>query len=58
MAKVALPIGVNEYEPGLNPLPSAARDIEAMQAVLLNPEIDGFAETDVIALKNPDSRSP
>ena len=54
MTKVALLIGVSEYEPGLNPLPSAARDIEAMQAVLLNPEIGGFAETDVIALKNPD----
>ncbi len=54
MAKVALLIGVSEYEPGLNPLPGATRDIEAVQAVLLHPEMGGFAETDVIALKNPD----
>lgn len=54
MVKVALLIGVSEYEPGLNPLPAAIRDIDAMQQVLVNPEIGGFAETDIVVLKNPE----
>jgi len=53
MAKVALLIGVSEYERGLNPLPSAVKDVEAMQQVLVNPEIGEFAEADVVVLKNP-----
>jgi len=53
MAKVALLIGVSEYEPELNPLPSAVKDVEAMQQVLVNPEIGEFAEADVVVLKNP-----
>ncbi|MBC1237558.1 caspase family protein [Nostoc sp. 2RC] len=53
MAKVALLIGVSEYEPGLNPLPSAVRDVEAMQQVLLHPEMGCFTETDIMVLKNP-----
>lgn len=53
MAKVALLIGVSEYEPGLNPLPAAVKDVEAMQQVLLHPEIGGFTETDIMVLKNP-----
>ncbi len=53
MAKFALLIGVSKYElePNLNPLPAAVRDVEAMQKVLLHPEIGGFTET--IVLKNP-----
>ncbi|MBE8968709.1 ABC transporter substrate-binding protein [Nostocales cyanobacterium LEGE 12452] len=51
MAKVALLIGVSEYEPGLTPLPAAAKDIEAIQRVLENPEIGGF--DDVKVLLNP-----
>ncbi|ODG99286.1 ABC transporter substrate-binding protein [Nostoc sp. KVJ20] len=51
MAKVALLIGVSEYEPGLNPLPAATKDVEAMQRVLLHPEIGGF--DDVTLLLNP-----
>ena len=54
MAKVALLIGVSEYEPGLNPLPAAVKDLDAMREVLLDPEIGGFAEHDVTLLKNPD----
>lgn len=57
MAKVALLIGVSEYEPGLNPLPAAVKDIEAMQELLLNPEIGSFAEPDVIVLKNPERQA-
>ncbi|MEH1958516.1 MAG: caspase family protein [Nostoc sp.] len=51
MAKVALLIGVSEYEQGLNPLPGAVKDVEAMRRVLVNPEMGGFAEAEV--LKNP-----
>ncbi|MEH2397898.1 ABC transporter substrate-binding protein [Nostoc sp.] len=51
MAKVALLIGVSEYEPGLTPLPAATKDVEAMRQVLENPEIGGFDK--VIPLKNP-----
>lgn len=52
MAKVALLIGISEYEPGLNPLPSAVKDVEAMRRVLVNPEMGGFAVTDITVLKN------
>ncbi len=51
MAKVALLIGVSEYEPGLTPLPAATKDVEAMQRVLLHPDIGGF--DDVTLLINP-----
>ncbi len=52
MAKVALLIGVSEYEPGLNSLPAAANDVEAMRRVLQHPEIGGFDR--VTPLQNPD----
>lgn len=52
MAKVALLIGVSEYEPGLNPLPAAVEDVEAMRRVLVHPEMGDFAEADVTVLKN------
>lgn len=45
MTKKALLVGVSEYEQGLNPLPSAVRDVEAMQRVLQHPSVCGFAET-------------
>ena len=54
MAKVALLIGVSEYEPGLNPLPAAVKDIKAIQEVLLDPKIGGFTGSDITSLKNPD----
>ncbi|BAY82873.1 hypothetical protein NIES267_23580 [Calothrix parasitica NIES-267] len=53
MAKIALLIGVSEYQPGLNPLPSAVRDVEAMREVLVNPEMGGFTDSNVTVLKNP-----
>ena len=53
MAKVALLIGVSEYEPGLNGLPSALKDVTAMQEVLTNPEMGAFANSDVTVLQNP-----
>jgi hypothetical protein len=53
VAKVALLIGVSEYQPGLNPLPGSVLDVDALREVLVHPEMGGFAETDVFILKNP-----
>lgn len=53
MAKVALLIGVSEYKSGLNPLPKAVNDVEAMQRVLAHPEMGDFAEANITVLKNP-----
>ncbi|XZF61185.1 MAG: caspase family protein [Gloeotrichia echinulata DVL01] len=55
MAKIALLIGISEYEPGLTPLPSAVKDVEAMRRVLVNPDMGGFAAEDVTVLKNSGS---
>ncbi len=52
MAKIALVIGVSDYEPGLNPLPGAVRDVEAMRRVLQQAEVGGFDE--VKTLSNPE----
>lgn len=52
MVKVALLIGVSEYEQGLKPLPRAARDVEAMQRVLQHVDMGGFAEVDITVLIN------
>ncbi|HYX15877.1 MAG TPA: substrate-binding domain-containing protein [Nostoc sp.] len=51
--KVALLIGVSEYEPDLNALPGSVKDVDAMQRVLVNPEMGEFAETNITVLKNP-----
>ena len=53
MAKVALLIGVSEYEPGLNSLPGAVMDVDAMQQVLQHPDVGEFAPSDITVLKNP-----
>lgn len=53
MAKIALLIGVSEYEPGLEKLPSAVNDVTAMQQVLTNPNMGEFADADVTVLPNP-----
>lgn len=34
MAKIALLIGVSEYQAGFTPLPKASQDLEAMQRAL------------------------
>ncbi|MDF5739561.1 MULTISPECIES: caspase, EACC1-associated type [unclassified Nostoc] len=57
MAKLALLIGVSVYEPGLNPLPSAVRDVEAVYEVLLHPEIGEFAASDILRLENPERQA-
>ena len=53
MTKLALLIGVSDYKPGLNPLPAALKDVEAMQQVLQNPQAGGFDKVEI--LTNPDS---
>lgn len=50
MAKIALLIGVSEYEPGLNPLPATVKDVEAMGRVLADSEKGDFT---IQVLKNP-----
>jgi formylglycine-generating enzyme required for sulfatase activity len=57
MRKVALLIGVSEYEPGLDGLPAAVRDVVAMQQVLANPAMGEFAEADITLLQNPDRQT-
>ena len=52
MIKIALLIGGSEYKPGLNPLPKALKDIEAMQRVLQDQGMGGFDQ--VRTLANPD----
>jgi uncharacterized caspase-like protein len=52
MKKVALLIGMSEYQPGLNPLPGAVRDMAAMQRVLQHSDMGGFDEVKTLA--NPD----
>jgi len=49
--KVALLIGVSEYEAGLSPIPTAVNDVKAMQRVLQNSHLGGF---EVKTLENPD----
>jgi hypothetical protein len=53
MAKVALLIGVSEYQAGLNPLPGAVKDVEAMQRVLKHPEMGEFDEVKTLANPEP-----
>jgi len=55
MSRIALLIGVSEYLPGLNPLPAAVKDVEAIERVLKDPEMGNF---DLVkALTNPDRQS-
>ncbi|AKG20671.1 caspase, EACC1-associated type [Calothrix sp. 336/3] len=49
--KIALLIGVSEYDHGLDPLPGATNDVDALERVLKNPEIGGFDI--VVPLQNP-----
>lgn len=52
MAKVALLMGVSQYEEGLSPLPSAEQDVAAMHQVLTDAEMGGFEVAQI--LTNPD----
>lgn len=48
MDKLALLIGVSQYEKGFSALPAAAKDVEAMQKVLEDQKIGGFKVTSLI----------
>jgi len=50
MAKIALLVGVSEYLPEFDNLPSTLKDVEAMKEVLGNSEMGGF--DDIKVLKN------
>lgn len=57
MAKIALLIGVSEFNShDLDPLPKSSADLEAMKEVLIDPELGGFAESDITVLKNPNKQ--
>ncbi|BAY09804.1 caspase, EACC1-associated type [Calothrix sp. NIES-2098] len=53
MAKLALLIGISEYQPGLNALPGAVQDVKAMQRVLQHSDMGDFADADITVLQNP-----
>lgn len=53
MAKLALAIGVSDYEPGLTPLPGAISDVEAMRRVLQHPDLGGFDDVKTLSNPNP-----
>ncbi|MDJ0773362.1 MAG: EAL domain-containing protein [Mastigocoleus sp. MO_167.B18] len=53
--KVALLIGVSEYESGFTSLPGAIKDVKAMQRVLQDSKIGGFNEVKILV--NPDVQS-
>ncbi len=52
--KIALLIGVSEYEPGLSKLPAAVKDVEAMQRILQHKEMCGFDKVEILI--NPDAQ--
>ncbi|HEY9618944.1 MAG TPA: caspase family protein [Crinalium sp.] len=52
MAKVALLIGVGDYDGGLPSLPGTQADLQTMQRVLQKPDVGGFDVVDL--LPNPD----
>ncbi|KYC44075.1 hypothetical protein WA1_02730 [Scytonema hofmannii PCC 7110] len=54
MRKLALLIGVSEYEPDLTSLPAARKDVEAVKQVLEHPDMGEFSE--VRCLINPDTQ--
>lgn len=49
MGRYALLVGISNYT-HLKPLPSAVKDVDALRQVLINPQIGGFAESDVLVL--------
>ena len=53
MKKLALLIGVSEYEYELNSLLGSLKDVDAMQRVLQHPEMGDFPPDNIKVLKNP-----
>jgi formylglycine-generating enzyme required for sulfatase activity len=56
MGRYALLVGVSNYGADFTALPSAVKDVRALQRVLLNPDIGGFFDTDVTALVDCDQQ--
>jgi hypothetical protein len=56
MGRYALLVGVSNYGADFTALPSAVKDVRALQRVLLNPDIGGFFESDVTALVDCDQQ--
>jgi WD40 repeat protein/uncharacterized caspase-like protein len=54
MRKIALLVGVSDYESELSQIPSACKDVEAIKQVLEHPDIGEFNE--VHSLLNPDTQ--
>jgi hypothetical protein len=52
MAKIALLIGVSEYQAGFTPLPKVRQDLEAMHRALQDHQTEGFDQIKV--LRDPD----
>ena len=52
MRKLALLIGVSKYDPDFDALPSAVRDVKAVQKILKDPCIGQFSEEDITVLIN------
>ncbi len=53
--KVALLIGVSQYEAGLPPLLAAPNDVEAMRQVLQDPDIGGFDGVETLIDPDPNA---
>ncbi|MEL6440090.1 MAG: SUMF1/EgtB/PvdO family nonheme iron enzyme [Cyanobacteria bacterium J06621_8] len=49
MTKIALLIGVSQYQSDLNPLPKAVKDVEAMAHVLQIDALEGFEQVKTLA---------
>jgi hypothetical protein len=52
MARVALLIGTGEYLDGFKPLPAATKDVEAVAAILCDPEMGGFDDVKTLINKS------
>ncbi|MEI6063266.1 MAG: caspase family protein, partial [Pseudanabaena sp. ELA748] len=57
MGRYALLVGVSNYDSDFTSLPSAVKDVRALQRVLLNPDIGGFFDADVTALVDCDRQT-
>ena len=57
MAKFALLVGVSEYENDFTNLPQAVKDVEAMERVLIHPDMGNFERANIVLLKNPERQT-
>ena len=50
MKRIALLIGISKYEPEFQDLPSAVKDVKAIQKILQDPNTGLFDKEDIIVL--------